>query len=328
MGEALSMIKQVPQRENLVVLRTFSKWAGLAGLRVGYAAFPNWIMPALWKAKQPYNVNVAASATAIASIQDCDYLANIVARLSNERIRLWTALQNIPFLQPYPSQSNFILCKVTHPTLSAKQIKEKLASCGILLRYYDSSLLKDYIRVSVGKPEHTDALIVALQELVAGKEPSRPKSHIAVGARSSSGSRSTQETQIEWSLNIDGTGRHQIDTGIPFLDHMLTQIAVHGLFDLTIKARGDLQIDPHHTMEDVALVLGLAFQQALGDRKGIIRMASMSVPMDESLAQVTVDFSGRPYAVLQTTWHDSQVGGIATTLFNHFLGKFCHTGTL
>jgi histidinol-phosphate aminotransferase len=323
LGETISMIDQVAQRKNLVVLRTFSKWAGLAGLRVGYGAFPAWLMPALWKAKQPYNVNVAASAAAIASLQDVDYLAGIVARLREERTRLWNGLTAIPFLQPLPSQANFILCKVVNSPFSAAQIKEKLAVCGILLRLYNTSLLQDYIRVSVGKPEHTDILLTALADLAAGKDPVRRDLPGKMeGQRTSQGHRSTRETQIEWALNIDGRGKHQINTGLPFLDHMLTQIAVHGLFDLVLKARGDLHIDPHHTMEDVGLVLGQAFQEALGSRAGIVRMAVMEVPMDESLARVTLDFSGRPYAVIQADWHAPQVGGIPTSLFAHFLESF------
>jgi len=134
--------------------------------------------------------------------------------------------------------------------------------------------------------------------------------------------RQTGETQVEVRLDIDGSGRHQIDTGLPFLDHMLAQIAVHGLFDLTIQAKGDLHIDPHHTMEDVALTLGSAFQEALGDRAGIVRMASADCPMDESLAWAAVDFSGRPYSVIQVEWHGPQVGGLPVSLFSHFLESF------
>lgn len=131
--------------------------------------------------------------------------------------------------------------------------------------------------------------------------------------------RKTTETSITIQLNLDGSGKHQIQTGLPFLDHMLTQVAVHGLFDLQVNAQGDLQIDAHHTMEDVALTLGLAFQQALGDRTGIVRMASAEVPMDDSLARVAVDFSGRPYCVFQGMWTLPSVGGIPNTLFVHFL---------
>jgi imidazoleglycerol-phosphate dehydratase len=134
--------------------------------------------------------------------------------------------------------------------------------------------------------------------------------------------RQTGETQVEVRLEIDGTGRHQIDTGLPFLDHMLAQVAVHGLFDLSIQAKGDLQIDSHHTLEDVALTLGAAFQQALGDRKGIVRMASADCPMDESLAWVAVDFSGRPYCVFQVDWHSPAIGVIPVSLFAHFFESF------
>ena len=112
LGASLSRIREVPSRENLVVLRTFSKWAGLAGLRIGYGAFPLWLMPTLWKSKQPYNVNVAASVAAQVSLEHTDELAKIVELLKSERTRLMTELQKIPYLKPYPTQSNFILCQV------------------------------------------------------------------------------------------------------------------------------------------------------------------------------------------------------------------------
>ena len=130
------------------------------------------------------------------------------------------------------------------------------------------------------------------------------------------------------ALNLDGSGQHDCQTGIGFLDHMLAQMAVHGLFDLEIQAAGDLHIDPHHTVEDVALALGEAFLQALGDRKGIVRMGSAYCPMDESLAFACVDFSGRPYAVVQAEWHTPQVGGLPTSLFAHFWELLAVTGAL
>jgi imidazoleglycerol-phosphate dehydratase len=135
----------------------------------------------------------------------------------------------------------------------------------------------------------------------------------------------TNETEISIELDLDGTGQHNIDTGIGFLDHMLSHIAMHGLFDLTVKAKGDLYIDVHHTVEDVALVLGSAFDQALNDRKGIVRMASCFVPMDETLAFVAIDLSGRPYAVIEAEWGMSPVGNIPTSLFPHFLESFAIT---
>ena len=117
--------------------------------------------------------------------------------------------------------------------------------------------------------------------------------------RTASISRKTNETEISISINLDGTGKNEITTGIGFLDHMLTHIAVHGLFDLTVKAVGDLHVDEHHTVEDVAIVLGQAFAEALGDKKGIVRTAHAYVPMDEALAFVALDLSGRPYTVIQ-----------------------------
>jgi imidazoleglycerol-phosphate dehydratase len=137
--------------------------------------------------------------------------------------------------------------------------------------------------------------------------------------------RNTSETDIQLVLNLDGSGNYQIDTGIGFLDHMLSHVAVHGLFDLQINANGDLQIDPHHTVEDCALVLGQAFDQALEQRQGIVRMASKYAPMDETLAFVAIDLSGRPYAVVQTEWHNPNVGGIPTSLIPHFLESFATT---
>ena len=143
--------------------------------------------------------------------------------------------------------------------------------------------------------------------------------------RSATIHRQTNETDITLSLTLDGSGQHDIQTGVGFLDHLLTHIAVHGLFDLTVKAVGDLEIDPHHTIEDVALVLGQAFNEALGDRKGIVRMGSAYVPMDEALAFVALDLSGRPYAVVQADWHGPAIGQFPTSLLPHFLESFAVT---
>ncbi len=140
--------------------------------------------------------------------------------------------------------------------------------------------------------------------------------------RSSTIHRQTNETDITVSLALDGTGRHDIQTGIGFLDHLLTHVAVHGLFDLTLRAKGDLHVDPHHTIEDTALALGQAVADALGEKKGIVRMGSAYVPMDESLAFVAVDLSGRPYSVVQAEWHSPAVGQFPTSLIPHFLESF------
>jgi histidinol-phosphate aminotransferase len=153
----------VPQHDNLVILRTFSKWAGLAGLRVGYGAFPAWLMPVLWAAKQPYNVNVAASAAALASLSDLDHLAANVSRLRVERQRLLEELQRVPFLKALPSEANFILCQVQGRP--AQALQAALAAQGVLVRYYNNAMLKDYIRISVGRPEDSLAVLSALHQL-------------------------------------------------------------------------------------------------------------------------------------------------------------------
>jgi imidazoleglycerol-phosphate dehydratase len=147
----------------------------------------------------------------------------------------------------------------------------------------------------------------------------------AVTGRSGRVERQTRETRISLSLNLDGSGDHQIQTGLGFFDHMLAQVAVHGLFDLQIDAQGDLEVDAHHTVEDVGLTLGEAFNQALGDRKGIVRMASAAVPMDDSLAYVVIDLSGRPYTVFQANWQGPAIGVLPTSLIGHFFESFAVT---
>ncbi|CAL5019133.1 unnamed protein product [Urochloa decumbens] len=154
----------VKKHDNLIVLRTFSKRAGLAGLRVGYGAFPLSIIEYLWRAKQPYNVSVAAEVSACAALQNPTYLENVKNLLLQERERLFDLLKGIAFLKPFPSHSNFILCEVTSGK-DAKKIKEDLAKMGVMIRHYDKKELKGYIRISVGKPEHTDALMKGLNAL-------------------------------------------------------------------------------------------------------------------------------------------------------------------
>ncbi len=162
-GMERSRIRQVPHRDNLIVLRTFSKWAGLAGLRVGYGAFPAALMGHLWKIKQPYNVSVAAATAAIAALEDRTWLEQKVALIVKERERLVRLLSDIPYLRPYPSQSNFVLCRVMER--DARQLKLALEQEGILIRYFDKPGLHDHVRISVGRPEQNDALIAALKEL-------------------------------------------------------------------------------------------------------------------------------------------------------------------
>ncbi|MBU0964954.1 MAG: imidazoleglycerol-phosphate dehydratase HisB [Proteobacteria bacterium] len=140
--------------------------------------------------------------------------------------------------------------------------------------------------------------------------------------RESTIQRKTNETDIRLSLTLDGEGKASLHTGVPFLDHMLTLFAVHGFFDLTIEAAGDLDIDAHHTVEDVGICLGQAFKAALGDFSAINRYGHCSLPMDESLARVTVDFSNRPYLHYDVVQCDQKVGTFDTALVQEFLRAF------
>lgn len=158
-----SFIGMVPAHENLIVLRTFSKWAGLAGLRVGYGVFPEALMPHLWKIKQPYNINAAAQAAAIASLEHADELLRIVRIMVQERERMLAGLRTIPWLEPFPSHANFILCRVLDRP--AVEVKLALRRQGILIRHFDKPGVSDCVRFSVGRPEHTDILLDALRRL-------------------------------------------------------------------------------------------------------------------------------------------------------------------
>ncbi len=148
---------------NLMVLRTFSKWAGLAGLRAGYGFFPPKIADYILRIKIPYNINVAAQVAIRESLKDVDYLKSTVEKIIAERERLFKELKKIDWLKPIPSQANFILCRVEKG--SATDLRKKLQDKGILVRYFEEPRLKDYIRISVGKPEHTDALIKTLHQI-------------------------------------------------------------------------------------------------------------------------------------------------------------------
>ncbi|RAL54623.1 hypothetical protein DM860_001751 [Cuscuta australis] len=157
-----SRMTWVKKYDNLIVLRTFSKRAGLAGLRVGYGAFPLSMIEYIWRAKQPYNVSAVAEIAACAALRNPTYLENVKVALVQERERLYDLLKEVPFLDPYPSHSNFILCKVTSG-VDAKKLKEDLAMMGVMIRHYASKELCGFVRVSVGKPQHTDALMEALK---------------------------------------------------------------------------------------------------------------------------------------------------------------------
>lgn len=146
--------------------------------------------------------------------------------------------------------------------------------------------------------------------------------------RSAIVTRETKETSISVDINLDGTGVHRIDTGIPFFDHMLTSFARHGHFNLTITATGDLKVGPHHTIEDVALVLGSAFHDAVGEGRGIRRFAHAIIPMDEARAMVAVDISGRPCCIFAASFNGMIEGCLEPALVEHFFSSFVSTARI
>ena len=140
--------------------------------------------------------------------------------------------------------------------------------------------------------------------------------------RQASVERNTLETQVKVKINLDGTGECKLDTGVPFLEHMLDQVARHGMIDLEISAKGDLHIDAHHTVEDIGITLGQAFNQAIGDKKGIVRYGHAYVPLDEALSRVVIDFSGRPGMEYNVRFERSNIGEFDVDLFHEFFQGF------
>lgn len=162
-AEGESLARWVEDYPNLIVLRTLSKWAGLAGLRIGYGLFPRALMPQLWKIKQPYNVNVAADLAARASLRDVDFLLERVRQLIQQRERMEVAFAELPSLSPYPSQSNFLLNRVSG--MSGEAFRDRLASAGVIVRYYSKPRLEDCIRISAGTPDQVDRLLEVLRDI-------------------------------------------------------------------------------------------------------------------------------------------------------------------
>lgn len=140
--------------------------------------------------------------------------------------------------------------------------------------------------------------------------------------------RVTRESTIHVELTLDGSGKAEVATGVPFLDHMLDALARHGLFDLTVRAKGDLEVEAHHTVEDVGIALGRAVNEALGERRGIVRTAHAYVPLDEALGFVVIDCGGRGYAIVDAPLAGETVGGIDADMFRHFLESFAIEGRL
>ncbi|MCB9666762.1 MAG: imidazoleglycerol-phosphate dehydratase HisB [Myxococcales bacterium] len=324
---------------NVLSVRTFSKAWGLAGLRVGYAVGAPSVINWLRAVGGPYAVSRLSLQLMMWRLeQPEDEVYAYINRVRQEREALFTLLAELG-TEPVPSQANFVLTRVK----DAQGLHQALLEQGISVRYFKTRpALKDYIRITCpGVPEDFERVLHALRHALGHKSagnkalpkkrsstslPSREGNIVSCNktARGSELTRVTKETQITVKLMLDGEGKHEVQTGIGFLDHMLSALSKHSRMDLQLRCQGDLEIDDHHTSEDCALALGAALNEALADRKGIARFGYAYAPLDEALARAVIDFSGRPYATVSLGLTRESIGGWATENMTHFLSSLAH----
>jgi histidinol-phosphate aminotransferase len=282
---------------NLVVLRTLSKAFGLASLRVGYALAHRETAALLDERRAPAPISGPAAAIAAAALH-APRLGDVeitVEERERMRIALVAAGHDCP-----PTATNFVFVHTDEP------LAERLEAQGIVVRAFPEG-----IRVSVRRPSENDVLLRAL-----GAEPGPS------AGREATVLRTTSETALRLTLALDGSGRTRVETGVGFLDHLLMLLAFHASFDLECLAGGDLEVDEHHTVEDVLAALGTALSQALGTREGVARYGSAIVPMDEARASAAVDLVRRPHAEVSLAFAGERVGTLAVSLLSHALERF------
>jgi histidinol-phosphate aminotransferase len=289
------LIASVP---NLIALRTLSKAFGLAALRVGFAVASPEIARELDCRRDPAPVAAPAARIAAAALREPRL---DVEQTVSERERVRAGLLAAGFDCP-PSAANFVLVRVE----GAAELADQLERQGLVVRR-----VPDAIRITVRLPAENDRILAAL-----GAEPASDTARSALVIRTSA------ETALRISLALDGRGRARIASGIGFLDHLLGQLAFHGGLDLELVAGGDLDVDEHHTVEDVLAALGVALGQALDARQGVTRYGSATVPMDEARATAVVDLVRRPHAEISLTFTGDRVGGLAPSLLPHALERF------
>jgi len=350
-SQAESMAKSLEEFPNLIVLQTLSKSFGLAGIRLGIALASKDIIAYFDKIKAPYNINSLSAQVALSALQQPEIMRVKVQEILLERTYVTERLELLKQIlnsEPislgaiFPSQANFVLFQIDQ----ALRIQQALAEQKVIVRYRGNELhCENSLRLSIGSREENNSFFEALINVLGYQGPAyknmikelnlQPKdsaldqennaqnsksvqaTNQAQSPRKATVSRHTSETKIDITLNLDGTGVHHIKTGLRFFDHMLEQIARHGLIDLDIQCQGDLHIDEHHTIEDVGIALGQAISQAYGDKRGIDRYGFV-LPMDEARATVALDLSGRPYLVFNASFDRVYVGDIPTDMIEHF----------
>ena len=310
-----SLVPLVDRYPNLVVLQTLSKAWGMAGLRIGLAIARPEVVSLMSKVKYPYNLNVMAQGMALSRLDEA-VLSRHVTEVLGQRALLARELRKCPSVKRiYPSEANFLLVEFDEPDAMYR----KLLDAGVIVRNRSKVRgCEGCLRITVGTPAENDRLFETLGLKAAGPDSGTK----VLGGRHAFVRRVTRETSVTLELNLDKPGISEISTGIPFLDHMLEQIPHHGGVSLKVNASGDLDVDEHHTMEDVAIALGEALNAALGDKLGIGRYG-FALPMDDCDALVLLDFGGRTDFRWMVSYDRDSVGGVPTEMFSHFFQSVC-----
>ena len=312
-----SLVKRYP---NLIVLQTLSKAWGMAGLRIGLAIADPAVIALMSKVKYPYNINVLAQKMALMKLDEAAK-DKAVAEIVGQRFRLEKELAKCPEVKGiYSSDANFLLVRFENPD----EVYERLLAGGVIVRNRSKvSGCEGCLRITVGTPVENDRLLRLLSSSVSEPVEATTPGMEILGERHIRIVRNTKETKIALELDLDSIGGSgHISTGLPFFDHMLDQIPNHGGVALSINAKGDLQVDEHHTIEDVGIVFGEAINAALGSKLGMARYGFV-LPMDDCDAAVLMDFGGRIDFKWNAEFKREKVGDVPTEMFSHFFQSVC-----
>ena len=325
----IDLVGTVP---NLIVARTFSKAYGLAGLRLGVLAGPVELMRWIRRVLSPYSVNSLALACLPPALEDAAYLDWYVGEVLAARAEFEAALDAVG-VRRWPSRANFVLVEIG---AQHAEFVRLMRAGGVLVRDRSSDPGCDgCVRITIGTREQMQQAadgsatrrwtILRADEGEANDGQGEAKKLVEeryARSRSRAFERNTTETRIAIELTIEGKGQYKVSTGIRFFDHMLELFTRHGAFDLELTCEGDLDVDQHHTVEDVGIALGEAFDRALGDKRGILRAGYFLMPMDETLAIAAVDLSGRAAFAVDTKVRTRLVGDLQTELVTDFFEGF------